>query len=45
MAQLNLASEVFRSQLVARRKRMLTIAASVLLLVVIGAWAVPAWTC
>lgn len=42
MPQLNLASEVFRSQLIARRKRMLFMLGSVLLVVILAAWGIPA---
>ncbi|TSC72837.1 MAG: hypothetical protein G01um101438_236 [Parcubacteria group bacterium Gr01-1014_38] len=42
MPQLNLAAEVFRSQLMARRRRMIYGLAIILLLLVVGAWALPA---
>ncbi|MDP3685255.1 MAG: hypothetical protein Q8R32_00300 [bacterium] len=43
MAQLNLAAEVFRSQVMARRKRLVYGLATALLLLALGAWALPAF--
>lgn len=41
MAQLNLAAEVFRARLVARRRKLLYVLAVVLLLLAVGGWALP----
>lgn len=43
MAQLNLAAEVFRSQVMARRRRVVYGFAIALLLLALGAWALPAF--
>lgn len=43
MAQLNLAAEVFRSQVMARRRRVVYGVAIALLLLALGAWGLPAF--
>lgn len=43
MPEINLAAEVFRARLMARRRRLLYVVSVALLLVLVGAWGIPLW--
>lgn len=43
MPEINLAAEVFRARLIARRQRLLYVVSGGIALVLLGAWAVPVW--